>query len=140
MGEIRDPELEAAHLRGEEAKKRELRPEGLSLVGGALVFQFAGGATVSLPLTSLPELAGAPEEALAELVLHPGGWGLSCEPLDLDLDTTGLIMDHLMGEGWREAIGRWYVAYAMSGAKTEKKAKASRANGKKGGRPRKKVA
>lgn len=140
MAESRDAELQAAHQRGEEAKKRELRPESLSVEGGALVFRFAGGASVSLPLTSIPGLAEAPAEALAELALLPGGWGLSCEPLDLDIDTTGLIMDALMGEGWREAIGRWYVAYAMSGAKSEKKAAAARENGKKGGRPRKKVA
>lgn len=94
------------------------------------------GAEVSFSAESVNELAGATLAQLTDVQLSPSGGGISWPQLDMDIDTTGLVMDLVAGEGWR-ATYRALLVREISGSRSEAKAAAARENGTKGGRPRK---
>jgi hypothetical protein len=77
-------------------------------------------------------LNAATPEQLAEVEPVEDGYGLHWEELDADIAVPGLLL-HLLN------VKAWYAKW-LGGAKSEAKAAAARENGKKGGRPRKKVA
>lgn len=90
------------------------------------------GATLLVPVDLIPSLAHASETELADVAVGVAGVGVRWDRLDEDLSIAGLA---------RVALGRQALLQA-SGAvggsvRTAAKAHASRANGLKGGRPRK---
>ena len=81
---------------------------------------------------SIPALASATPEQLADVELGPGGSGLQWEALDVDLSVAGLLLSSL---GRSQKLSE--LARITGQVSTPAKAAAARANGAKGGRPRK---
>jgi hypothetical protein len=87
------------------------------------------GVRVTIPLAMVTELAEATPAQLVRVHLDNVGGALELRELDMDVSIPGLIRDVLgFGELQQHRAAR---------VRTEKKAASSRANGLKGGRPRK---
>jgi hypothetical protein len=85
-----------------------------------------------IPRWKISELADLSPEALADVRLSAMGDAITVDPGDVHIDLAGLIADIMP----RVVVGK---AFAKRGGQTTSpaKANASRANGAKGGRPRK---
>jgi hypothetical protein len=99
---------------------------------GRIVMELSNDYLYGFPATSIPELAKASAKQLAAVEVSPGGSGLYWEELDVDLSVAGLLLSSL---GQKEKLTE--LARIAGRAKSPAKAAASRANGAKGGRPRK---
>lgn len=95
-----------------------------------VIVDFTNGAAFMVPARALEGLADATADQLAEVELL-GETGLHWESLDVDFTITGLMSGIFGSRAFREAQSR--------GGQSRSPAKiaASRANGTKGGRPRK---
>ena len=102
--------------------------------GRLLRVDLANGATVIIPVDLIPGLDHASDRDIAEVTVGPAGVALRWDRLDLDLTVAGLATFAIGIRTLHRAAG------ASAGAvKSRAKAKSSRLNGAKGGRPRKKV-
>jgi Protein of unknown function (DUF2442) len=99
---------------------------------GRVVMELSNGYLFAFPTSSIPELAKATAKQLSEVELFPGGDVLHWEQLDADLSVPGLLLSSL---GRTEKLSE--LARIAGKTKSPAKAAASRANGAKGGRPRK---
>lgn len=97
-----------------------------------LVIELTNGTTFIVPCDLLQGLRDAPPKLIAEVEILPRGYGLHWEKLDQDFTTAGLLAGLFGTRTWMAELGR-----AGGRRTTPKKAAASRANGKLGGRPRK---
>jgi hypothetical protein len=95
----------------------------------------SNGALVGLPTREIPYLTGATPAQLKTVELLPTGSGVSWPVLEVDIGVPTLLTN-LVGP---QAIARGF-ARKGGAAKSEAKAAAARANGAKGGRPRKHAA
>jgi hypothetical protein len=84
---------------------------------------------------ALPELAGASDDVLAEVLVPELGFALEWPSLDMHISVAGLLID-LMGEPWLREI-RNELNRRIARSKSAARTRASRENGKKGGRPKK---
>ena len=89
------------------------------------------GASFAVPVRMLDELDGASDEDLAGVEVPPSGFGLHWRALDADIALTG-ILDAAFGSVVRSGIAR-----KAGATRSSAKSRASRENGRKGGRPRK---
>jgi hypothetical protein len=96
------------------------------------MIELTNGFVFGFPATSIPELANADPDTLAAVEVSPGGSGLHWEALDVDLSVSGLLLSSLGRSDQRRELAR--LAGRVS---SPAKAEAARANGAKGGRPRK---
>ena len=135
MAELTDAELEAAEARGEEAMRTQPRAASARYDPETrrVVVELVNGCTYVFPAALAQELHGADDEALADVVIDGMGFNLHWPALDADLYVPALVAGVFgtrdwMAREWARTAGR-----ATSPTKTA----ASRANGAKGGRPRK---
>ena len=96
-----------------------------------IVVALEGGCEFAFPAALAEELADAPRSKLAKIKISPNGLGLHWPLLDADLYVPGLIEGAFGSGRWMQQIGK------LGGlSRSASKAKASRENGKRGGRPK----
>lgn len=131
MDEPTNTELDAAAERGRVAYVSEPRAKSARFDAGQgrVVIELSNGCTVAFPARMVQGLEDATDAELAEVELLGRGYGLHWESRDMDISVPG-VMAGLFGT-------RAYMARRAGQATSPAKASASRANGAKGGRPRK---
>lgn len=100
-----------------------------------VVVKLNTGVELTFPARLAEGLAGAPADALTEIEVSPAGLGLHWPRLDADLYVPALLQGIFGSKQWMaRELG------AQGGrSRTAAKIAAARANGRKGGRPRKKA-
>ena len=131
MAELTDADIDAALERGREARRTEPRAAAVRYdrEAGRIVVDLANGCTFCFPPHLAQGLETATETELAEVKILGAGYGLHWERLDVDLSVPGLLAG-LFGT-------RAFMAQHAGRTTSPAKAAAARANGAKGGRPRK---
>lgn len=101
--------------------------------GGRIVVGLSNGLDLGVPVDLAQGLAGAKPADLAVIEISPTGMGLHWPHLDADLYLPALLEGVFGTRRWMaQAMGK-----AGGSSSSAAKQKASRANGKLGGRPRK---
>jgi len=132
--EITEQEFQAATLRGE-----ELRRKGYAVRAdydsrqNRLVVDLNTGVTVMVPVHLIQELSDAAADDLGEIEISPAGIALHWPRLDADVYVPSLIQGIYGTKRWMAA----QLGAAGGSATSPAKVAASRANGAKGGRPKK---
>jgi len=131
MAELTDAQIDAAAERGRIAHSEEplARAARYDRDLGRLVVALTNGCTFTFPPRLAQGLETATEDQLAQVEILGAGYGLHWEALDADLSIPGLLAG-LFGT-------KAYMARRAGQATSPAKAAAARANGAKGGRPRK---
>jgi hypothetical protein len=101
-----------------------------------IVVYFNNGLELAFPPLLMQGLAGASPEELADIEISPAGVGLHWPKLDADLYIPALLRGIFGSRRWMAA----QLGAAGGRVQNEAKAVSSRANGRKGGRPRTKMA
>jgi hypothetical protein len=131
MVELTRVELSAARAAAQ--LRRATEPHATSArydrKSGRIVVELDSGATFTFPPQLVEGLTGATADELADIELLGEGYGLHWERLDVDYTVPGLL-NGVFG------TDRWMAARAGR-TTSPAKAAAARANGAKGGRPRK---
>ena len=121
----------AAADRGEEIGQRAVKVR-YDRRSGRIHVELSDGCLFAFPAALGEGLRYASPEDLAAVTITPTGLGLRWERLDADLYVPALLQGRFGSVAWMSELGR-----QMGRARTPAKAAAARANGKKGGRPRK---
>ncbi|MDJ0391619.1 DUF2442 domain-containing protein [Roseomonas sp. E05] len=131
MAELTDAQIDAALARGEAARLSEPRAVAVRYDRrvGRVIVELNNGCTFAFPPGLAQGLEGATEDQLAQVEVLGSGYGLHWEALDTDLSVPGLLAG-LFGT-------KTHMARQAGRATSLAKAAAARANGAKGGRPRK---
>lgn len=127
-------QFEEATRRAAQADLREPRAAHARYDKNAkcIVVTLTTGVLVSFPPRLLQGLAGASSADLSEVAVSPRGTSLHWEQLDADFSVSGLIAGVFGTRAWMADVGR-----KGGSVSSVAKAAAARANGQKGGRPRK---
>ena len=130
MAELTDAQIDAALERGRTARLHEPRAAAARYDrrSGRVVVELTNGCTFAFPPQLAQGLEAATEEQLSQVEILGVGSGLHWEALDADLSIPGLLAG-LFGT-------KAYLAQQAGRATSPAKAAAARANGAKGGRPR----
>jgi hypothetical protein len=131
MAEISDAQIDAAVERGKHALATEPRAASVRYDRKLerVVVELTNGCTFAFPPRLAQGLEEATDEQLEQVEILGQGFGLHWELLDVDLSIPGLLAG-LFGT-------KAYMARRAGQATSPAKASAARANGAKGGRPRK---
>lgn len=137
MVQLTDEEFEAATKRGEERMRTDPRATAARYDAetGRVVIELANGCTYIFPAAMAQELHGADDADLAEIQIDGAGFNLHWPRLDADLYVPATVAGvsgtkAWMAKQWAQQAGR---------TSTPAKVAAARANGAKGGRPRKRT-
>ncbi len=98
-----------------------------------IVITLRHGLELAIPVHLLQGLADAPPASLDRIDISPEGTGLHWSDLDVDLYVPALIQGLFGTRRWMASL----LGQAGGRARSEAKTRAARANGLKGGRPRK---
>lgn len=135
MAKPTEAEFEAAEARGR--KMLETEPRAMSArydrKTGRVVVDLVNGCTFAFPAQFVQDLQGASHDDLVNVVVDGLGFDLHWPALDADLYVPSLVAGIF---GTREWMAK-ELARRAGQAKSPAKAAAARANGLKGGRPRK---
>lgn len=131
MAELTDTEIDAALERGRLAAAGEPRAAAVRYDRKLrrVVVELTNGCTFAFPPHLAQGLEHATEEELETVEILGAGYGLHWEALDADFTVPGLLAG-IFGT-------KAYMARRAGQATSPAKAAAARANGMKGGRPRK---
>lgn len=131
MVEPTDAQIAAARERGRIAQETEPRAASAryDVKARRIIVELTNGATFAFPAELVEGLCDATPRQLAEIEVSPSGYGLHWPQLDEDYSVPGLV-NGVFG------TAKWMAAKAGR-ATSAAKAAAARANGAKGGRPRK---
>ncbi len=132
MVEISDQDLAHAKKRWREERAERPVPNAVRFDSASerVIVDFTNGASFMFPARALEGLELATAAQLAEVELL-GETGLHWESLDLDYTVTGLMSGIFGSKTFMEAQSRGGKSRSLA------KSAASRANGAKGGRPKK---
>ena len=115
-----------------------LRKKGLLAVSARydrkaqrVVLELTSGFQFAFPVRAIPALGAATSAQLAAVEVDPSGISLHWDALDVDLSVPGLVLS-LVGEKEQ----RRQLASLAGKSRSVAKANAARANGAKGGRPK----
>jgi hypothetical protein len=125
--------MEQALQRGELSRRSGLNATAVAWSGHCLVISFEDGSGVLLPVKSYPEFDGFDAGEFADLKVGFSGTALCHEGRDLQVSIAGLISASKSLMDMASSVVASRNGRQSSAAKSE----AARANGKKGGRPRK---
>jgi Protein of unknown function (DUF2442) len=135
-----DPRFEAmfaeADRRGTEMMKTEPRAISARYDAGSdrIVIELVNGCTLIVPLSNLQDFQNIErDERMADIVVEGLGFNINWPGLNIDLYTPALVAGIFGTKRWMEKA----LARRAGQAKSPAKAAAARANGAKGGRPRK---
>lgn len=135
MAQLSDKAFDAATRRGEERSRTE--PQAVAArydaETGRVVVELANGCTYIFPSEMAQELHGAEPEDLAEIRIDGAGFNLHWPLLDADLSVPATVAGVFGTKAWMAK--QW--AQTAGKTSTPAKAAAARANGAKGGRPKK---
>ena len=131
MVELTDMEIDAALERGRIARETEPRAASVRYdkPSGRVIVDLTNGCTFAFPPRLAQGLEEATDDQLAMIELLGAGYGLHWEALNVDLSIPGLLAG-IFGT-------KAYMARRAGQTRSPAKAAAARANGAKGGRPRK---
>ena len=131
MAELTQEEFDRATERGRIADLTEPRAKSARYDrrAGRIVVNLTNGATFAFPARLIQGLEDASSDDIARVEVLGRGYGLHWEKQDIDISIPGL-MAGIFGT-------RAHMARLAGQAKSPAKAAAARANGAKGGRPRK---
>jgi len=135
--EITEQEFQAATLRGEYVRRRgyAVRADYDSRQN-RLVVDLNTGVTIMVPVHLIEELSDADANDLTEIEISPAGTALHWPHIDADVYVPSLIQSIYGTKRWMAA----QLGAAGGRATSPAKSAAARANGAKGGRPRKRGA
>jgi hypothetical protein len=130
MVELTDVQIDAALERGLAARLHEPRAATVRYDerSGRVIVELTNGCTFAFPPKLAQGLEAASEEQLSQVEILGAGSGLHWEALDADLSIPSLLAG-LFGT-------KAYLAQQAGRSTSAAKAAAARANGTKGGRPR----
>lgn len=135
MANPTDAEFEAAEARGR--KMLETEPRAMSArydrKSGRVIIDLVNGCTYAFPVQLVQDLQGASHDDLANIEVDGLGFDLNWPALDADLYVPALVAGIFGTRDWMAKE----LARRAGQAKSPAKAAAARANGSKGGRPRK---
>jgi hypothetical protein len=129
---ITKKQFEAANERGAAAVARGpvARAARYDARRALIVVSLEGGCEFAFPASLAEGLSGAPRAKLSRIAVSPNGLGLHWPLLDADLYVPSLVEGVFGSRRWMQQIG------TLGGAsRSAAKKKASRENGKRGGRP-----
>jgi hypothetical protein len=135
MAVLTEAQLRAAETRGRAMLAAEPRAVAAHFdrAAGRVVVDLANGCSYAFPPHLVQDLQGASEEALAGVVVDGVGFNLHWPALDADLYVPALVSGIFGTRDWMKRELARVAGQATSPAKVA----AARANGAKGGRPRK---
>jgi hypothetical protein len=131
MADLTDIEIDAAAERGRLLRSIEPRAAAVRYdrQHGRMIVELTNQCSLAFPPRLVQGLEQASDEDLSKVEILGAGYGLHWEDLDVDISVPGLMVG-LFGT-------RSYMARRAGQSKSAAKAAAARANGAKGGRPRK---
>jgi hypothetical protein len=135
MAKLNDAEFKAAEARGR--KMLETEPRATSArydrKSGRVVIDLVNGCSYAFPTQLVQDLQGATHDDLANIEIDGLGFDLHWPTLDADLYVPALVAGIFGTRDWMTKE----LARRAGQVKSPAKAAAARANGSKGGRPRK---
>lgn len=137
MDPLTDREFDAAEARGRDLIAREARARAAHYdrTTGRVVVELDNGCVYAFPAGLVQDLQGAGAGELEDVRVDGVGFNLHWPALDVDLYVPALVS----GLFWTRAWMMRAVARHAGQATSPAKAAAARANGAKGGRPRKRA-
>ena len=129
-----DDELRRAIEAGRRRRATERRAASVRYDSNrdAIEIELTDGAAVRLPRAMVDEFHDVPQAQMAKLRVSPAGYGIKLDEHDIDISVHGLISALATPGDAAASLGKLGGA-----ARSEAKRVSARANGAKGGRPRK---